>query len=274
MASPTPFDPSVFRMKAPPSPAPPAAVPLPTIPGLRPAVEPLPVAPAPEPPLLPGASDATVSEALRVAEEGGTSIPRNEAEIPAPGEVGLSRSGSVDTTHCPHCGWDQSLPDTIEPETGDAHAYLAMILGGKGVRFFKDIAIFGGQVRLQLRSLTSTEGDLAWAQTYDDLKAGRLMNDAEVVRQVSEYRMTMALSRLEMGGAPPISIPEVSHYQAPPGVRTPLPMLRDWIFAEVLPSEALRRAVFERYAKFQSLCEKLEARASDPDFWTGIAAQP
>ena len=174
--------------------------------------------------------------------------------------------------NCPHCGWDLEKPDEIEAGPLDVHAYLAMLLGGAGVRFRKDVPLFGGRVVATFRTLTVTETDLVDAQIGHDYRAGKVTGAGDYLKQTHLYRLALGLERLALdnrgAAAGPAAVQAGPDGDAP----TILPRLVAWLHEQALPSESLRRAVVREYARFQALVEKLEARAADPGFWPGIGS--
>ncbi len=191
-----------------------------------------------------------------------------------PGKGLADASGAAELGNCQHCGWDLNRPDELPLDSTDKYAYLAAILGGPNTRYRKEIDLFGGTVRCTLRWLTSEESDMVSRQITADDQAGQLRSANEVMARIVDYRTALTLERISCDGSPPVVhvMPEAASVPVDKGDETPLPLMLRYLRSQMLPTETLRRAVGYEYHRFHKLVEKLEANASNPDFWKGIAS--
>jgi len=185
-------------------------------------------------------------------------------------EDAANRTG-IKNPLCPHCGWDSTRPDETEPTVDEKRDFLQTVLGG--VRFFKTFTLLGGAVKVTFRTLMSTESDMALQQIAFDARQGRIATQAEWLQKVTDYRMAMALDSISLRGTglqklPPIAENEFDEID--PSKETKAPQQAKAMYEHYLTSESIRRTVGACFHRFQRLCEKLEARMEDPDFWQGI----
>lgn len=204
-------------------------------------------------------------------EAGPTVMPTPE---PAPEPVAHADAGAT-LAICPHCGWDQTRPDDIEPTTIDKQWFLAMVLstGADDIRFRKDVPLFGGAVVVTFRTLTVTEEGLAWEQVGFDRLAHRYLNAADQMRAFQHYRLVLTLESVTRSGSGLIRVADHTT-ESPDDRETILPSVVAWLKGVVLPHENLLRAVEHAFLQFQRLAAKLEENHQNADFWAGIGAQP
>lgn len=183
------------------------------------------------------------------------------------------RTGATAPAKCAHCGWDPNVPDTLVPTDADKYAFMAAVLGGQ--RFFKDVELLGGKVIVKYRTLLSQEASQCLEQVAADAYSGAIRGDGEWWRQQMLYRLACGIETITIDGRGVLRMPPLA------GVRfdqtthkTALPPLVDYLFAEVLPQENVRRFVGREFLRFQKLTEKMEARLDDSDFWKGTEGPP
>lgn len=197
------------------------------------------------------------------------------APEPTPEPAPAPATGSV-LSDCKHCGWPADRPSEIDPTPADKYGFLAMVLGGAGRRFYKDVSLFGGAVTVSFRTLTPREANMAWEQIAHDTRAGRQETGYDRLRLIQEYRLAMSLSAIETVGAGIVQVPEAGtlppRADGPFARETALPELVEWIDQALLPNEQVKIAVLKACTQFQLLCDKLEANTQNQDFWEGIAA--
>lgn len=225
-----------------------------------------------------------VAEAIRVAGDfdGGIEVVDDPTAVTTPPpptpkkEVSSTGAAPQDSGPCDHCGWDSSLTDTTKPTKQDKYDFLASVLGG--TRFYKEMDLFGDNVTVVFRTLTTEEADTALQQTSYDHRDGKVPDQGEFFRVYTNYRLAMSIEKLSTPGDAQIvpSIKDVE-WDSPlmsEDPQTPLPTLETWLHANVLKSESMRRVVGMEHQRFQRLVEKMEARVDDADFWKGIEQQP
>lgn len=210
-----------------------------------------------------------------------TARPQQAATPPPAATDPASETGAADARNCPHCGWDQTLRDGIDPTDVDKYGFLWSILGGPEKRFTKQYELMGGQILLNFRTLTSREADLALLQIAHDYRRGEIAGNTDWWQRWMDYRMAFALESITSAAAGktyvgPDSLDDIE-YDPPAGPdgkplpSTPLPALWEHLEGSHLYNESLRRAVSLAYAGFVDLVKKLENNYENPDFWRGIA---
>lgn len=198
--------------------------------------------------------------------------------------------GDHGLTYCPHCLWDLRRPDVPEPPWADKMAFLQAILGDKP--FIKELAIFGGQVTIALRTLTMDEIDAIAAYVYGERVAGRLPTEMDYYEHLQRYRLFLQLvhvrtdqglvalpdglseetnpsaaalwtTKLQVAATAPLNDPAVL-----------LPKIRDYVTKRHLRHEMLFRAVNMQCAAFNRLVAKMEGMVDNSDFWKPTEPQP
>jgi len=185
---------------------------------------------------------------------------------------------------CPHCGWDLSAPAIPEPSYGEKQAFLQSILGQKP--FLKDYVLLGGAVRARFRTLTTPEIDTVFKQVLWERQQGMIATVEDYWEKINRYRLYLQLSRLE--GKQPEGflhdLPDGYTREANPGAvsfwkfecppeQTGLPLIENWLIANVLRTESLQRVINNQCSQFNRLVARLEALVDNSDFWSKTAEQ-
>jgi hypothetical protein len=168
---------------------------------------------------------------------------------------------------CPKCG--HLLEHDVVPVTDpDKHRFIMSIEGSQ--RFRKEYTIYDGRIQFTLRSLTPSDADLAVDQLDELVRTEKIQSRAQWMKLLMDYRLAMAISRFERvgGGAVNLQLPEDVKFD-PEKDHTCLPALHKYVQNRLFGSEHVSRAVGQEFMRFQRLQEILEARAPDPDFYTG-----
>jgi hypothetical protein len=190
----------------------------------------------------------------------------------------MTATGLAGMTHCPHCHWDLKRPDETQPDLSDKRAFLASALAWPPRRFAREMSLLDGNVKVGFRSLTSREADAALAQVALDFRAGDVVGDGEWFQRLMDYRMTQSIDYIEMSGVGRVyegqELDDIQYdTDGKPRGWTALPDLRAYLLAEVLTGESIRRVIGQSFMRFQRLNDKLEANASNQDFWEGIGSR-
>jgi hypothetical protein len=210
---------------------------------------------------------------------------------PAP-ESPKSETGAVLRSGiCPHCWWDQSIPDVAEPPYGDKMSFLHSLLGQKPWK--KEMTLFGGNVFVCFRTLTTSELDTLYKQAYQDRSMGRIIEERDFWERLNRYRLFLQLCSMRSNGGPegfqhdlPDGLSKETNpdaegvwyrpddnVQLEPG-ETMLPQIESFIVAKVLKSDSVFRAVHAACNEFNRVVAKMEAMADNQDFWRPTEAQP
>lgn len=198
-----------------------------------------------------------------------------------PPETGANAQLAV----CPHCSWDLTQADPVEPTYGDKMSFLQCMLGG--VPYTKEYRLFGGTLAVKFRTLTMRELDLVYLQTAAD----KMPTEIDYYERLNRYRfgLQLGLVRSDGPGGFVHDLPDgYSHAanQSATGVwvtaeqeaamspqETGLPHVIDYVITDVLKTEAVFRVLHNTCSEFNRLVAKLEAMADNSDFWKPTGEQ-
>lgn len=186
---------------------------------------------------------------------------------PPAGAGGGGGGGSVRKTHCPQCHFDLSK----DPEEISQHMKLSFVSSvlGEG-RFRQEYKMFGGRMVVILRGLLPSELDLAQHQLAQDIQLKRVLTNAEYKYMFENYKLAMAIEKLIRDGAQQIFKPVAELPYDSKRFVTALPQLTDWFNNHVYKTDSVRRTIGQKWLTFGKIQDRLEARATDPDFWKAI----
>lgn len=196
--------------------------------------------------------------------------PQEAAEAPEPmGEpvdpAGADLAEKEPQRICARCGHIHGTP-MVEVTDTDKYHYCQTILGSQ--RFRKVYEAYGGRLKFTFRSLTPLESNMAFDQADNDMATSKITTGMQYMRRLEDYRLAMALERLERQDKAPMEFQEVNELAYADDVfTTPLPQLIEFIHGKVFVSDHVRRTVGQHWMVFQQLLETLEAKARDPDFF-------
>ena len=170
---------------------------------------------------------------------------------------------------CPHCGWDQNIPDTVEATDLDKQTFLQAILGN--IPFEKCYDLMGGRLQLTVRTLTPEELDMCYRQCYVERRRGEIQTEKDFWERLMRNRYCLQLVDLRSGQMVhemPRSLADWSKGQAADeGEDTLIKRIRLYLYETVFKTETIVRLVGSTVADFNRLVTKLEANAMNPDFW-------
>lgn len=200
-----------------------------------------------------------------------------------PGHRGETGVGGAMLSHCPHCSWDLAVPDVEEPPYADKMGFLHCLMGE--TPYAKAYPLFGNNVEVTFRTLTTRELDVIYKQAYADRQAGKLPGEIDYWERVNRYRLMLQLQCFKTFGAKGFvkDLPDGYSKTANPsctGVwvneereaqllpdETGIPAIEQWIVEEVLKTEAVFRVVNNTCNQFNRLVAKMEAMSDNSDFW-------
>jgi hypothetical protein len=198
----------------------------------------------------------------------GSALPPRVASPPE------GAGGLLHPVECPHCGFDLKKQDDTPITDLDKLNFVQSVLGGQ--RFRQERLLFGGQLKLVFRSLTSREVDMAFRQIVVDAQSdlkNRLVNDTPFYwRNLMTYRMIMSIEKIESDVNGTIEVPPIEEIESDPPKfpDTKLVEVFDAVIEQVCPTEQLRSIIGHAYNEFQAVCDKLQVMAENPDFWKAI----
>jgi len=180
-------------------------------------------------------------------------------------------TGAKTQTECPKCKWPLHVTWTMEPTEADRRGWTAAVLGG--TRFFKEIKLLGGRVRVLLRSLKASEERAVTTQLGYDLQQQRINSQGELLALHQEYRYALTIHAVYYNdvqrGGDGCELHELDWDKPKPNEppATPLPSLADYINEQVLTDANLKRTVAAKVRQFHDMVEVLESQADDPNFF-------
>lgn len=200
---------------------------------------------------------------------------------PAP-KVEEPQFKDVGPKFCVHCGYDQSLPVSIEPTEFDKEAFIAATIAQKS--FTKEFSLLGGELLVCFRSLTPREIDSASDQALRDYEKQRIRYQGDVAESVNRYNMYLQLAyiRSRRAGGIDATFPKGFTPETNPDAGSYWPLQADTDFVDgdnglqavakfitttIVKSENLMRMLFIAHGQFLRLCAMLEARLDDSPFW-------
>lgn len=266
--------------------------PLPTLHEIlrRPAPAPTPLPPPPAPAVQAAPPPPPVEQAPL---EGWTVAPPQEAPPDAPSVPGaipgdnpaepLETVGGELLTRCPHCERDLTDPAVPEPAYAEKQMFIQSILGQKP--FHKEYTLLGGSLRVTFRTLTTREVDTIYKQAFREREEGKQATTEDFWEVVNRYRLYLQLIRMESDaflhdlpdGYDELTNPHATAFYKfdPPEnpKETGLPMIADYMEADILRTESLQRIVNIACSRFNRLVAKLEGVVDNSDFWKPTEGQ-
>jgi len=213
-------------------------------------------------------------------------IYQPQATSPTHSDTGI---GGAMLSYCPHCSWDLSIPDIDEPPAADKQAFLHCLLGE--TPFVKSYMLFGDNVEVTFRTLTTRELDVIYVQAYADRQTGKLPNELDYWERINRYRLMLQLQSFKTFGAKGFvkDLPDGYSKAANPGCtgtwvneereaallpnETGIPVIEQYLVEEVLKTEAVFRVVNNTCNQFNRLAAKMEAMCDNSDFWNPTGGQ-
>lgn len=201
-----------------------------------------------------------------------------EADIPPANERPATHETLSETpTHCPQCEWNLQRTEVAEITDLDKQLFLQSWLGQQP--FVRTFPLFGGQLEVTFRNLTSRELDLIGAQVHREVARGDFSDLTDQFEAANRYRMMLQLLSVRHRGVLVHDLPDgfdqkrnpmaQAHWEFPDGVdpeRQGLEMIADYMLSKVLTSESTHRTMQMQCQRFNRLVARLEAVVTSPDF--------
>lgn len=196
---------------------------------------------------------------------------------------------NVTLAYCPHCSWDLSQPDVAEPPHADKMSFLHCLLGQ--ATYTKTYPLYGGNVEVTFRTLTTREIDVVYKQAFLDQELGKINTDVDYWERVNRYRLLLQLVTYKAKGPkgfvhdlhdgyskeanPDADSVWVTPDRAAelPANETGIPAIENYLIENVLKTEAVFRFVNNACSQFNRVVAKMEAMADNSDFWQPTEAQ-
>ena len=177
-----------------------------------------------------------------------------------------------DHDRCARCGWPHTKKDVIEITEIDKDLFLEAILGGK--QFYRSRELYGGKIKLVIRTLSPSEHDLCWKQITADWNNGTIKNLVDQGEMMTRYRAVLQLVSLD-GMRIPVYLPgsadewrELVEAGGDPDDGSGSTFLPRALksMEQLFVSESMARLVVGSVADFNMFITKIEANAINPDF--------
>ena len=179
---------------------------------------------------------------------------------------------------CPRCDHELAKPIDLVPELADKLIFMQAILGDK--RFKKTFDLFGGRVKITLRSLVINEAELCITQVSYDRRDGKIIDYDQALMALMDYRLALALDSFQIGDKfqelpEDLDGWEIDIPKPGKGVpQTKLPQIVKWLHEQTaIGRESLWRVAGQTSQRFQKLHDYLESRSQDENFWKAIDGQ-
>jgi hypothetical protein len=158
---------------------------------------------------------------------------------------------------CPRCGLNLKEKYEIEPTAEDIEEFLKCVISGSV--YTKEYALFGGKLKVKLRTRLGSEETLIKKALTEYFKEAQGVSETEVFSELMTYSIAASLSSYNGQDYPLLPLTNVSTFKAKAMERV-----------ESLPSQvqAFLKTLLQQ---FNVLTDKLTSRAQDPSFWTGTA---
>jgi hypothetical protein len=207
--------------------------------------------------------------------------PAPAPPAPAPPAVEQGIAGGDFLKDCPHCQLRLDQPSIPEPGPVEKQAFLQSVIGQKP--FIKDYELFGGAVRVRLRTLTTPELDEIYKQVLLEQEQRVIRTETDFYERINRYRLFLQLLQVETRGPGGYlrDLPDGYTVETNPHAggfwkfkredvrQTGLPLIERWLLDNVLVTETLMRSVNMTCGRFNRLVAKMEALVNTPDFWSG-----
>jgi len=233
------------------------------------------------------AIDAVVDDDMQLGDDGLDAPDLTGANDIAPDE-NASKFASVDDLavrlhnvistaeepiRCNHCGWDQREMFENPPWTEDDKLAFLGHLMSSGGRFYKTFELFGGQMKITLRSRTQNEIDAIMNQARNEMKDEELVGVGDTAAQVQRYQVAASVSEIEDTTTPLNtkkykSITETESTDELSAVR----IVDNALFGDC--PAAKFGAIMAVWLEFERLYGWFSSRAYDQDFWQAVVGDP
>jgi len=155
---------------------------------------------------------------------------------------------------CPRCGFSLKEKYEVEPTRDDIEEFLKCVLAG--TVYTKEFSLFGGKLKVKLRTRTGAEEDAIKKAIVEFFKESQGASETEVLGEIQKYTLAASLCAYNGKEYPSIST-ETFKAAATERIST--------IPAQI---QGFLRTTLQQ---FNVLTDRLTARAQDPNFWTGTA---
>ena len=225
---------------------------------------------------MPEEADPSIRDAIRMAATGPEMKDDTESDTY---DAGMPKDlpnavAELDTTPCARCGWPRHLTDPIEPTEDDKTTFVQCMLGQR--QFEKSYELFGGQLRLRVRSIMPMEADIIWQQIAADYEKKRIRTAIDERDFGNRYRACLQLIGIEGLGQPVILPQSYDEWTASVGPSedpdTPVRLIYEKLQKDLAVSESIHRTITNTVAEFNQLQVKMEANSQNADFWKATDA--
>lgn len=187
-----------------------------------------------------------------------------------PEHTHTTAGGNVAPEYCPRCLWVLSLP-LGKPADADRAMFVSQVAQPQGL-FRKSYQLLGGRIEVKFRDLYARETDLIDRQIRNDTLEARTTTEGDYLASRMLYRMVCAIEHVMINGSAVVDAGSTNYAQleTPAGAATVLPAALEGL-EDALGSVTTMRMVMNVYREFSQLVDNLQAEATNPDFYSGIA---
>lgn len=205
--------------------------------------------------------------------------PDDEIDFENPGIDPELDQTHAPLSHCPHCYWDLSLPDDLEPTDADKLLFTHSVLGLKP--FVKTYPVMDGLAEFTFRTLASKELDAIFAQVAKERDNNEIRTEMDYTERINRYRLYLQITKFQSGdkveefpdGFTSATNPNATAFwEFDASVAEPLKLIETHVLTQILKTESLNRVARQLCGNFNRLVSKMEALVDNADFWKGIAA--
>ncbi len=172
-------------------------------------------------------------------------------------------------THCQRCKFPLDRPWSIQATEADKEDFMLANMTLK--RYTKTYPLMGGRLIVTFRSLLADESKMLTRHLRDMVRTGEIAGDPEYIAAQSEFRLILSVQSVQ-ANAVTTDMPTLSEFAARPeaATRSAFLLMSDHFYANITPTENLRRMFFKTYLDFIGLIGILEDLVGDPSFYPGI----
>lgn len=182
-----------------------------------------------------------------------------------------AESATPKAEFCPHCGYNQNYGDVADVTDEDKINFLQALLGLQP--FSKSYTVFGGRLRITVRTLLPHEADLCFRQLYLDRTHARTKNSAEEAECLARYKSSIQVTSVVGPGimyTGPENISQRIAAHEDDTETTVMSTLWQEFSQRVDTTETMHRLLLGTVLKFDRLVKRLEDNVDNTDFWPAI----
>lgn len=215
---------------------------------------------------LGGSSD--LAEQFERAKAAQAEAQRQQPAQPPPPP--LPETGALPAlTHCQRCKFPLDRPWSIQATDADKDDFMLASMTLK--RYTKAYPLMGGRVIVTMRSLLANEARALSRYLRDLVRLGEIAGDPEYAAAMAEFRLILSTQSVQANTVT-TDMPTLAEFGAPARTagRADFALMSEHFYANIAPTENMRRILGKTYLDFVGLTGILEDLVNDPSFYPGI----